>query len=152
MVWGVGIRCIPYPWILYPAKFPPQETLPLPHPRYPTQWKPYLQILYPFDKLPSYPTPWKGHGTRDTAPKNRLTDACENITFPQLLLQAVMNRRLLSRNSVHRTFYMDLSRSAPPGVTSEVSSLKLIINLSPVKVHSQCRSRSLSFALGALCH
>ena len=43
-----------------------------------------------------YPTPWREHGTRDTLnpPVNRLTDACENIIFPQLRWRAVISWRL----------------------------------------------------------
>ena len=38
-----------------------------------------------------YPTPCKGHGTRDTLPPlvNRMAHPCENITFPQLRWRAV---------------------------------------------------------------
>ena len=73
----------------------PPDTLP---PRYSTHWIPYPQIPYPqklYPKIPTpwipcnppiphptrylplgYPTPWKGHGTRDTLspPVNRMTD------------------------------------------------------------------------------
>ena len=74
---------IPYPWISYPPGYP---TL-----RYPTPWIPYL--------FPRYPTPrrnWilyllKEHGTRDTLPSvDRMTLACENITFPKLRWLAVV--------------------------------------------------------------
>ena len=54
------------------------------------------------------PFPQKGHGTKDTLTSggtwdrdtlpppamNRLTEACENITFPQLLLRAVKRTSL----------------------------------------------------------
>ena len=45
------------------------------------------------DLRPGIPTPQKGPGTSDTHPPwtEWLTDACENITFPQLLLRAVIN-------------------------------------------------------------
>ena len=40
----------------------------------------------------AYPTaPWKGHGTKHAHPLNRITDTCENITFPQLRWWAVIN-------------------------------------------------------------
>ena len=35
-------------------------------------------------------TPWKGPGTRDTHPPCGQADTCENITFPQQLLQEVI--------------------------------------------------------------
>ena len=61
-------------------QYPPPDTLP---PEYPTLWIPY---------------PQREHGTNGIlphSPLNRLTDACENITFPQLLLLAVKSSALM---------------------------------------------------------
>ena len=45
-------------------------------------------------EIPYYPERQKGHGTRDilpAPPEDRMTHACENITFPQLRWRAVIN-------------------------------------------------------------
>ena len=71
----------------------PYPQSPIPYPQSPNP----PQIPYPPDTYRAgYPTPHtypqKGHGTRDTLPHppvNRLKDACQNITFPQLLLRVV---------------------------------------------------------------
>ena len=65
-----------------------------------TPKKPYLQILYPLDTLhPRYPTPpertWDQISPTSV---NKLTDTCENITFPQLLLRAVISINLKCDN------------------------------------------------------
>ena len=82
---GYPIPRIPYSWIPYPLDtiLPPLDTQPPDTlPRYPNSQKGHGTR----DTLPF----WKEHGTRDTLPPvNRLTDACENITLPQLLLWAV---------------------------------------------------------------
>ena len=78
-----------------PPAYPPW----IPYPGYPTPWIPYPKIPYPPDTPPlwiPYPSPertWDQEGTwhqRCPPPVNRLTDACDNITFPQLLSRAVM--------------------------------------------------------------
>ena len=83
---------------------PPQipyhpDTLPL---QYPTP-----DILSPRkDMGPEIPYLQKEHGTRDTLPPaNRLTDAYENITFPQLLSLAVKTKTstILNKKSIHQT-------------------------------------------------
>ena len=40
----------------------------------------------------------------DTPPVDRMTDACENITFPQLLLRTVNMKLLRDRNKVNSSY------------------------------------------------
>ena len=75
----------PHPWDTYP-----------PYLRYQSPWDTYPLDNYPSDTYPTgrdlgpdIPTPWKGPGTRDTYPPCEQTQACENITSPQLLLPTV---------------------------------------------------------------
>ena len=70
---GVGMRTHPPGHTHAPPDIPPQTYPPPPE----GTW--YQRC----------PPPGKEHGTRDT-PFNRLTHTCENITFPQLLLWAVI--------------------------------------------------------------
>ena len=54
---------------------------------YPLQKRPGTRDTLPLKRTwyQGYPPPpWKRPGTRDTYPPNRMTDTCENITFPQL--------------------------------------------------------------------
>ena len=100
------------PDTLSPFPYPPDSllsnTLPLRYPtprcltpRFPIPWVPIPRV-YPNPRLPDnlpprYPTPWNGHGTRDPLPHppvNKLTDTCENITFSQLLLCAIISTNL----------------------------------------------------------
>ena len=64
-----------------PVRSHVQEGYPPPLWTYP----PLLEIPTPRrDLVSEIPTPWKGHGTRDTNPAvDRMADICENITFPQ---------------------------------------------------------------------
>ena len=67
------------------------DTLPpIPYPRIPTPLD-TLHIRYPTRMdTPGYPTPLqKGHVTSDT-PAPGKTIACENISFPQLLLRSII--------------------------------------------------------------
>ena len=93
--------------ILYPLDTQPLDTFP---PGYPTPLDilPHQIPYTPPDTLSPqipYPVPfWKGHGTRNIPlllpgrdmgleilyyPLHEQTDACENITFPQLLFRVV---------------------------------------------------------------
>ena len=74
---------------------------------------PLLNIPTPDISTPPGHTPQKGPGTRDTPPRKDLrtwdqrylppceqTDTCENITFPQLRLQAVKSICLLIQSRI----------------------------------------------------
>ena len=80
----------------------------------------------PLDIPTPLPHPWKRHGTRDTpAPSpDRITDTYENITFPQLLLPAVMRNCILFAMNVKLHELSQLSDSI--SVMHEILVLTLI--------------------------
>ena len=91
---GVG-GYSPLPWTYSPLLDISQtgHTHPCTYPNPPkgSWYQAYLLLEETWDQ--AYPLPQKGSGTTsDTHPPwtEWLTDACENITFPQLLLQVVI--------------------------------------------------------------
>ena len=92
-------------WCQYQG-WEPTPSGPMSGGRYPPQTYPPLDIPNPKkDLIPVVPTAWKDMGPGiPTPPPNRMTDICENITFPQLLLQAVIRDKTSQIIALHNSF------------------------------------------------
>ena len=78
-------------WILGVATHPLNIRLDIPTPEHTRPLDLLIPWIYPPEENWYQKYPHKGHGTRDThpSPVSILTDTCEKIAFPQLLLRAV---------------------------------------------------------------